>query len=49
VLRPKRQATIPRRPCDEAGLHPGDRLRVRAEGSGRVVLERIEQAEEPAA
>ena len=41
LFRPKRQATIPRRPCDEAGLRAGDRLRVQADGPGRVVLERI--------
>lgn len=46
LFRPKRQATIPRRPCEEAGLVAGDRLRVRADGPGRVVLERIT---EPAA
>jgi hypothetical protein len=44
LFRPKRQATIPKRPCEEAGLHAGDRLRVHAEGSGRVVLERIDQS-----
>ena len=49
LLRPKRQATIPRRPCEEAGLHPGDRLRVSADGPGRVVLERVGQTEGPAA
>jgi hypothetical protein len=49
LFRPKRQATIPRRPCDEAGLLAGDRLRVSAEGPGRIVLERIEQAGEPVA
>lgn len=49
LFRPKRQATIPRRPCEEAGLVAGDRLRVCADGPGRIVLERIEQAEEPAA
>lgn len=44
MLRPKRQATIPKRPCEEAGLKPGDRMRVRADGPGRVVLERIDAA-----
>jgi PD-(D/E)XK endonuclease len=43
LLRPKRQATIPRRPCEEAGLVAGDRLRVSAGGPGRIVLERIER------
>jgi hypothetical protein len=28
LLRSKRQATIPRRPCEAAGLVAGDRLRV---------------------
>ena len=41
LFRPKRQATIPRRPCDEAGLRAGDRLRVSADGPGRIVLEKI--------
>lgn len=45
LLRPKRQATIPRRPCEAAGLVAGDRLRVSADGPGRIVLERIEVAE----
>ena len=42
LLRPKRQMTIPKAPCDEAGLAAGDRLRVRADGPGRMVLERID-------
>jgi PD-(D/E)XK endonuclease len=46
LLRPKRQVTIPRRPCEEAGLTAGERLRVSDDGPGRVVLERIES--EPA-
>ena len=41
LLRPKRQMTIPKGPAEEAGVVPGDRLRVRADGPGRVVLERI--------
>jgi hypothetical protein len=45
LLRPKRQATIPRRPCEAAGLVAGDRLRVSADGPGRVVLERIERGD----
>lgn len=47
VLRPKRQATIPRLPCEEADLRAGDRLRVRADGPGRVVFERIDEAADP--
>jgi bifunctional DNA-binding transcriptional regulator/antitoxin component of YhaV-PrlF toxin-antitoxin module len=42
LLRPKRQVTIPKLPCEEAGIAPGDRMRVRADGPGRVVLERID-------
>jgi hypothetical protein len=49
LFRPKRQATIPRRPCEEAGLLAGDRLRVSADGPGRVVLERIDPGRDPAA
>jgi hypothetical protein len=41
LLRPKRQVTIPKLPAKEAGIVPGDRMRVRADGPGRVVLERI--------
>lgn len=41
LLRPKRQVTIPKLPCEEAGVVPGDRLRVKADGPGRVVFERI--------
>ncbi len=36
----KHQVTIPVDAMQAAGLRPGDRLRARAEGSGRVVLER---------
>ena len=42
LLRPKRQATFPKAPCEEAGVLPGDRLRVRADGPGRLVFEKIE-------
>jgi hypothetical protein len=41
LLRPKRQATFPKAPCEEAGLVAGDRLWARAEGPGRIVFERI--------
>lgn len=41
-MRPKRQTTIPKRPFFEAGLRVGDRMRVRADGDGRVVFQRIE-------
>ena len=44
LLRPKRQMTIPKGPCEEAGFVAGNRLRVRADGEGRVLLERIEPA-----
>jgi bifunctional DNA-binding transcriptional regulator/antitoxin component of YhaV-PrlF toxin-antitoxin module len=36
----KHQVTIPVDAMQEAGLRPGDRLRARAEGSGKVVLQR---------
>jgi hypothetical protein len=48
LVRPKRQVTLPKAPCEEAGIAPGDRLRVRAEGPGRVVFEKIgSEAAEP--
>ena len=43
LLRPKRQITIPKLPCEEAGVVPGDRMRVKADGPGRVVFERVEE------
>ncbi len=42
LLRPKRQVTFPKAPCDEAGIAAGDRLRVQADGLGRVVFEKID-------
>jgi hypothetical protein len=42
LLRPKRQITIPKLPCEEAELSSGDRMRIRADGPGRVVFERID-------
>ena len=36
----KHQVTIPVDAMQAAGLRPGDRLRARAEGAGRVLLER---------
>jgi bifunctional DNA-binding transcriptional regulator/antitoxin component of YhaV-PrlF toxin-antitoxin module len=42
LLRPKRQITIPKLLCEEADLAPGDRMKVRADGAGRVLFERIE-------
>jgi hypothetical protein len=41
LLRPKRQATFPKAPCEEAGILPGDRLRASADGPGRIVFEKI--------
>lgn len=43
LLRAKRQTTIPKHPCAEAGLGIGDRLRVHSDGPGRLVFERIEE------
>jgi hypothetical protein len=42
VINQKRRVNIPQRPFFEAGFELGDRLRVRSDGYGRVVLERIE-------
>ena len=42
LVRAKRQTTIPKRPFLEAQLKVGDRMRVRAEGDGRVTFERID-------
>ncbi len=42
LLRPKRQATFPKAPCEEAGILPGDRLRVSTDGPGRLVFEKID-------
>jgi hypothetical protein len=45
LLRPKRQATFPKAPCEEAGLNAGDRLWARADGPGRIVFEKIDEKE----
>jgi len=42
LLRPKRQVTFPKAPCEEAGITAGDRLRVQATGPGRIVFEKID-------
>jgi bifunctional DNA-binding transcriptional regulator/antitoxin component of YhaV-PrlF toxin-antitoxin module len=42
IINQKRRVTLPRHACIEAGLQDGDRLRVRSEGDGRLILERIE-------
>ena len=42
LLRPKRQATFPKAACEEAGITSGDRLRVQADGPGRIVFEKID-------
>lgn len=46
LLRPKRQVTFPKAPCAEAGIAAGDRLRVRSDGPGRILFEKIDN--EPA-
>ena len=43
VISRKRQLTIPIAPAAVAGVAPGDRMRVVADGPGRIVLERIEE------
>jgi hypothetical protein len=42
VINQKRRLTIPQRPFFEAGLANGGRVRVRADGPGRIVVEQIE-------
>jgi PD-(D/E)XK endonuclease len=42
VINQKRRVTIPQMVCTKAGLQEDDRLLVRSEGDGRVVLERVE-------
>jgi hypothetical protein len=42
LINQKRRVTLPQQACIEAGLQDDDRLLVRSEGDGRVVLERIE-------
>jgi hypothetical protein len=42
ILGAKRRLEIPLTPFNEAGLSIGDRMRVRADGSGCLILERIE-------
>ncbi len=44
---PRRQLTMPVAVAGEAGLRGGDRLRARADGDGRVILERIDQPAQP--
>ena len=42
IINQKRRVTIPQAACVEAGLQEDDRLLVRSEGDGRIVLERVE-------
>lgn len=42
TINQKRRVTIPQMACSAAGLQEDDRLLVRSDGDGRVVLERIE-------
>lgn len=44
VVGANRRTGIPRRVFEEAGLSIGDRLRLRADGPGRVIVERIDPA-----
>jgi hypothetical protein len=41
VINQKRRITIPQRPFFEAGFANGGRVRVRADGPGRLVVEQI--------
>jgi len=43
LMRAKRQITIPRGPLRDAGIWVGDRMRVTADGPGRLVFERIDE------
>jgi PD-(D/E)XK endonuclease len=45
VINQKRRVTIPQRPFFEAGFANGGRVRVRADGPGRIVIEEIELPE----
>jgi hypothetical protein len=42
IINEKRRVNIPQKPFYEAGLEQGDTVRVRCDGYGRVVLERVE-------
>lgn len=44
VISRKRLVTVPKQPAAEAGLRPGDRIRVRSDGPGRLLFERIDEA-----
>ncbi|HET7591150.1 MAG TPA: AbrB/MazE/SpoVT family DNA-binding domain-containing protein [Solirubrobacterales bacterium] len=39
----KHQVTIPAGAFRSAGLEPGDRLKVEAEGTGRLILTRVDE------
>jgi Holliday junction resolvase-like predicted endonuclease len=47
LINQKRRVTLPLQACIEAGLQDEDRLNVRSDGDGRVVLERIEPPPTP--
>lgn len=47
TISPKRLITMPLAVAREAALRAGDRLRARADGDGRVILERIDQPAQP--
>jgi hypothetical protein len=42
VINQKRRITIPQRPFFEAGFANGGRVRARADGPGRIIVEQIE-------
>src|SRR4051794_2665642 len=42
VINQKRRITIPQRPFFEAGFANGGKVRARADGPGRIVIEQIE-------
>jgi len=41
--------TLPRHACNDAGLEDGDRVRVRSDGDGRLLIERLEPPPAPGA
>jgi len=49
ILNQNRRVTLPRQACIEAGLEDGDRVRVRSDGDGRLLVERIEPPPAPGA
>jgi hypothetical protein len=45
VINQKRRVTLPQQPFFAAGLQNGDRVRIRCDGAGRLILERADLAD----